>query len=161
MASPYHLPAVTDHGTLEDLTASLEHELLGPAFKLVAASAVSVPIGGSQTPSSGGTLNNSSTGGVPNTVLPGSGSTPGSGTLPANAVSPTTPTVTPGNGVLHDTAAGNSTRSLADPPAGAAAGADAGGKLPFTGLYIMVLAGFGAAFAGTGVAIRSKLRRLT
>jgi hypothetical protein len=130
----YSPPVVKDYGTLLELTAALDVNVMG-AISNLAMAAVSGPIGGPNTPGAPG-----GTGGTGNLlgghVSDGIGNAPAGGNSPGNAGGG-------GHGGI----------------VGLVFGGKGAGKLPFTGFPVVLIAAFGAAFASTGAAIRSLLRR--
>ena len=152
----YTPPQVRDYGTLLELTADLDVNLVGVTTNLVLA-AMSGPSGGGP----GGP------GGTPdNTVL-----TPGPGGGGGSTITPDGPTgngggATPGgvNEVADRDASGGGSGGggAGGGGAGGGVGSAAGGeqkKLPFTGFPVMLAAGVGAALTSGGVLLRSRLRR--
>jgi hypothetical protein len=132
----YVTPAVTDYGTLVEMT-SAAHLIMGAAsVHDLSFSSPQTP-GGSGEPIGGGT----SAGTITEIADPGSGNTsPTGGGAPGGGVDP-------GGG----TSAGGAS--------GGGASGGGGGKLPFTGFEAGVVAAIGSAFAAGGGALRRALRR--
>ena len=144
----YTPPAVTDYGTLLELTAHVDVNLVGLASNIVMA-AMSGPTGGGPGNTPDGTVLTPGPGGGGGTITPDV-PTGNGGTATGNEVAGRT--ATGGGGGSGGGGAGG----------GGLAGAAVGGgdgKLPFTGYPIMLAAGAGAALTSAGVLLRSKLRR--
>jgi hypothetical protein len=147
----YSPPEVRDYGSLVALTADFDATFLGSVAKVVTMAAVSPVVGGGGGGGGGG-----------NTVLPDStgpqaqGPSGGGGT--GGEVLSGDPVGTGGGGggsPSGGTAAGGGGGTVST----AGAGDDPGGKLPFTGLALAVMAWAGAVMTGAGIAVKAKLRR--
>ena len=145
----YTPPHVADYGTLLELTAHVDVNLVGMASNIVMA-AISGPTG---TPNNGG--------GGGNNFVPDPPGTGGGGTT----FSPDVPTGNGGGASPGDASevasGGASGGGGAGGGGGGLSGAVTGGegkKLPFTGYPIMLAAGVGAAMTSMGLALRKKLR---
>lgn len=155
----YTPPAVTDHGSLVDLTADFDLTFVGSVAKAVSLAAVSVPVVGPNPPGGEVPVPNGPAG-VPETVnvLGGGGGAPdvvneGPSVLPdASSGGPGGGTSAPGGGAGGVMGSGGS-------GGGGSAGGGGGGDLPFTGYYATLSAAAGAALTTAGVTLRSKLRR--
>jgi hypothetical protein len=158
----YSPPAITDHGSLVDLTADFDLTFVGSVVKAVSLAAVSPVIvpGGGEVPAP-----NNTPGGVPETVnVLGGGESGGTPQVPVE-----------GPEVLSDVGSGPGDTDVTGAPVGgagdaagsggsggggsAAGGGGGGGDLPFTGYYASLSAGAGAALTTAGLLLRSKLRR--
>lgn len=155
----YSPPAITDHGSLVDLTADFDLTFVGSVAKVVSLAAVSPAIinpGGGEVP-------NDNLGGLPKPVdvLSGGGESGGAPQVPGA-----------GPEVLSDVGSGGPGESgVPGAPGGGVAGTGGsgggaaggggggGGDLPFTGYPAMLSAAAGAALTTAGVTLRSKLRR--
>jgi hypothetical protein len=167
---PYARPAITDYGSLTEITASV-HPAFGTlvphdlSFSAPNGSAGGGPGGGGDTgsaPAGGGPdqlAGTASAGGPPPASAPlgsapGSLSAPGTGgVLDAGGAGPGQPggTAAPSG---HAFGAGPSGGGTAG---GGVSGAGSGG-LPFTGFVPAVVAGLGTGFAAAGAALRKALQ---
>jgi len=142
---------VVDHGSLVDLTADFDVNFVGSLAKTVVLAQISNPM-----PVPGGDSPGSAPSGD---VLPfGDSGQPVAGDGPSGEVLGDREAgggAAPGGGSGGGGAAGGGSGG----GGGAAGTAEKGGKLPFTGYAALAVAGLGAAFTTTGVAIRSALRR--
>ena len=142
----YVPPAIEDYGSLVELTAAFDPDLLNTVAKsALSLAVVSTPIPPGNVPDSGvlpETLTSTPTGTeTVGQTGPGGGS--GSGA--------------PG-GTVGQGAAGVGSGGGGSGSAGAG-GSAAGGRLPFTGYTVVLTAAVGAAIAGAGTSARSALRR--
>lgn len=157
-ARAYDPPAICDYGSLRRLTADFDVQFMGSVLKAATFAAVSAPViggGGGIDASNAGTP----TATTPSVPIDSSSVLPGQGTG-TDGVSPTTdltgivPTADHG-----DVLGGSGSSGGAGTVAAGGGGGGGDGRLPFTGLAVMVLAGVGVAFSSAGVALRTKLRR--
>lgn len=150
----YSRPRVTDHGSLVALTADFDANFVGSVAKVVLMAQVSMPLvtpgdDGSFVPSGDVIPDDGSGGTVPDTTPGGGGGGGGVPSVPGSDGGGASPGGGEGGG------------GTAPAGGGVAVAADQGGKLPFTGYAVLVVAGVGAAFTSTGVAVRAALRRRT
>jgi hypothetical protein len=143
-ARDYEPPTVTDYGRVGAVTLSNSVHF-GISLAQTFATSV-VP-----TSSGGGGNNVTATLPATNTVVPG----PGTGSAPGAA----TNTI-----INHPGTSGTSPSTVTSVPSGGsgsgpAAATGGGGKLPFTGLPVLYVAGAGAALVSAGEAVRRAARR--
>jgi hypothetical protein len=141
-AGEYTPPTITDYGRVGAVTLSNSVHFGVSLAQTFAASVVPQSGGGGNT----GTLPGSET------VVPGPGSTTGS--APGGAANP----------IVNHGGSGTSPGSVTSVPGSGsggsgAGGATGGGKLPFTGMPALYLAGAGAALVSAGEAARRFSRR--
>jgi hypothetical protein len=143
----YRPPSVEDYGTLVELTAAFDPDMLNTVVKstLTLAQVSAVVPGGEVLPGSesGGTT------GAPNLGDTGTGT----GTVPTGAGGGG------GGGTLGQGAGGGDTGGGGAGGGSGAGDGGAGGKLPFSGYQALLVAGLGAALATAGAKARATLRR--
>jgi len=147
-------PQVTDYGTLADLTADFDLDLAANLSRSVVMLAVSPPLNqGSGV--LGGTESGGNTGpqGGPGGDVPDGGGTLGERESGGSGSRDGAATGGAGGGGAGGTGGTGGTGG------GEAVGAGTGGKLPFSGLPLALVAGAGAVLSGAGLALRSALRR--
>lgn len=156
----YNPPAITDHGSLVDLTADFDLTFVGSVAKVVSLAAVSPAIinpGGGEVP------NANNPGGAPETVnvLSGGGGSGGTPEVINDSPEVLSDVGSGGPGESDVTGAPGGVAGSGGSGGGAAGGGGGGGggDLPFTGYPAMLSAAAGAALTTAGVTLRSKLRR--
>lgn len=158
----YSTPAITDHGSLIDLTADFDLGFVGSVAKVVSLAAVSPTVGG-VIPGDGTTTTPGGIAGVLDSVgILSSGEPSG-----ASEVLDDGPTVGSDLGSGPTDGAGPPADEGAVAGVGSEGGGEGGGPgslqgeggLPFTGYYATLFAAAGATLTTAGVMLRSKLRR--
>lgn len=153
MEEAYNQPRIRDYGTLTELTADFDVAFAGSVAKAVTLAAVSTPVGGLLPTDSVG-LGSPSDGGLGGDVgrgAPAPGGEDGGGVLGD-------PESSPGDsGGSRGDALGDADGGFGG--AASAPGASSAGKLAFTGLELMLVAGVGAALSTVGLRLRAALRR--
>ena len=155
----YTPPQVRDYGTLLQLTADLDVNLVGVTSRLVMA-AMSGPTGGGPggpggTPENTVLTPNPGGGGVGGTITPDGPTGNGGGATPGGVNEVADRDASGGGGSRGGGAGGGGA-------GGGGLGAAAAGeqrKLPFTGFPVLLAASVGAVLTSGGVLLRSKLRR--
>jgi hypothetical protein len=132
--APYEAPKIRDLGDLCQITADVHHVTMG-----VAQAGVSSPM----TPGGGGG---------------GGGTTATAGPPPTPDVSDTSPG-TEGPIGFADTSPEDAQGGSDTPSTGTVPGDTTGGRLPFTGLPVAMIAAVGGAMSAAGAAIHRSLRR--
>jgi hypothetical protein len=143
-ARDYQPPTITDYGRVGAVTLSNSVHFGVTLAQTFAASVV-------PTSSGGGGNNVTETLPTTNTVVPG----PGTGSAPGSTT----------NTIINNPGSGTSPSTVTSVPSGGGGGsqpagtAGGGGKLPFTGMPVLYLAGAGAALVSAGEAVRRVSRR--
>jgi len=142
----YLEPRLEDYGSLTDLTAAFDADTLTHVAKgAISLAVVSTLPGGGILPGTGGGAGT----GTPGTGVMGENVSGGNGAPGTNGT----------NGAQGSEGGGGGETAGVGASSGGGGGSGSGGRLPFTGLNVILIASVGAGLTATGARARRALRR--